>query len=52
MQQDSGNTSRHQVDNPSDELRLAKQEATQAQESLKVMEGFQNVSHGFTGKAN
>ncbi|XP_074531941.1 kinesin-like protein KIF20B isoform X2 [Halichoeres trimaculatus] len=36
LQQDTGNTSHHQVDNSSDELTLAKQEVTQTQESLKL----------------
>ncbi|XP_027131333.1 kinesin-like protein KIF20B isoform X2 [Larimichthys crocea] len=36
LQQDRGNNTRHQVDDPSDELKAAKQEAAQAQESLKL----------------
>lgn len=36
LQQDRGNNTRHQVDDPSDELKAAKQEAAQSQESLKV----------------
>lgn len=40
LQQDRRGTDRHrQVDSPSDDLKLAKQEAAQAQESLKVTKG-------------
>lgn len=45
LHQDPGNDTRHLVLSPSDDLKLAKQEAAQAQESLKVMRGklFSNV---------
>lgn len=46
LQQDRGD---HQVDNPSHELKVAKQEAAQAQESLKVMTCCQS---DFTGWMN
>lgn len=39
LQQDCGNQTHRQVDSPSDDLKVARQEAAQAQESLKVMKG-------------
>ncbi|XP_041646285.1 kinesin-like protein KIF20B [Cheilinus undulatus] len=36
LQQNSGNSAHHQMDSPSDEVKQAKQEAAQAQESLKL----------------
>ena len=39
LQQDRGNNPLCQTDNPSDDLKAAKREAAQAQESLKVNEG-------------
>lgn len=37
LQQNRANNTHLQVDNPSDELKVVRQEAAQAQDSLKVM---------------
>ena len=37
LQQNRANNTPLQVDNPSDDLKVARQEAAQAQDSLKVM---------------
>lgn len=39
LQQDCGGHTHPQVDNPSHDLKVARQEAALAQESLKVMKG-------------
>lgn len=39
LQQDCGNATHRQVNSPSEDLKLAKEEVAQAQESLKVMRG-------------